>query len=55
VRQTETHTGGPWVSKPSAFEVDMGIERLKRYKSPGMNQTPVAVIQAWGKAVYSVI
>jgi len=43
------------VSKPSAFEVDMGIERLKRYKSAGMNQTPAALIQELGKAVYSVI
>jgi len=46
VRQTEIHTAGPRVSKPSVFEVDMGTERLKRYKSPGMNQTSPALIQA---------
>jgi hypothetical protein len=46
VRQSEIHTTRPQVSKPSAFEVGMGTERLKRYKSQGMNQTPEALIQA---------
>jgi len=54
VRQTEIHTAGPQVSKPSTFEVDIGTERLKRYKSAGMNQTPAALMQALGKGVHSV-
>ena len=32
VRQTETHTGGPLVPEPSAFEFEMAIEKSKRYK-----------------------
>jgi hypothetical protein len=30
VRQTEIHTTEPLVPKPSAFEVEMAIEKLKR-------------------------
>jgi hypothetical protein len=33
VRQTEIHTAEPLVPEPSAFEVQMAIEKLKRYKS----------------------
>ena len=29
VRQTETHTAEPLVPEPSAFEVDLSIEKLK--------------------------
>jgi hypothetical protein len=35
VRQTEMQTAEPLVPEPSAFEVKMGIEELKRHKSPG--------------------
>ena len=35
VRQTETHTTEPLVPEPSAFEVDLAIEKLKSHKSPG--------------------
>jgi len=40
VRQTEIHTAEPLVPEPSAFEVEMAIEKLKRYKSSGNNQIP---------------
>jgi hypothetical protein len=36
VGQTEIHTAEPLVSGPSAFELCMAIEKLKRYKSPGI-------------------
>jgi hypothetical protein len=36
VRQTEVHTAEPLVPEPSAFEVEMAIEKLKRHKSPGI-------------------
>jgi hypothetical protein len=36
VRQTAIHTAEPLVSEPSAFEVEVAIEKLKRHKSPGM-------------------
>ena len=34
VRQAELHTAEPLVSEPSAFEVEVAIEKLKRNKSP---------------------
>ena len=37
-RQTETHTVEPPVPEPSAFEVEMAVEKLKRHKSPGVDQ-----------------
>jgi hypothetical protein len=36
VRQTEIHTAERLVPEPSAFEVEMAIEKLKRHKSPGI-------------------
>ena len=38
VRQTETRTAEPLVPEPSAFEVDLAIEKLKSHKSPGTDQ-----------------
>ena len=34
VRQTEIHTVEPVVAEPSAFEVELAIEKLKSHKSP---------------------
>ena len=45
VRQKETHTAEPLVSEPSAFEVDLAIEKLKRHKSPGIDQIPAELIK----------
>jgi len=33
VRHTEIHTAEPLVPKPSVFEVEIAIEKLKRHKS----------------------
>ena len=40
VTQTEIHTAEPLVPEPSAFEVDLAIEKLKSHKSPGVDQIP---------------
>jgi len=40
VRQAEIHTAEPLVPKPSAFEVELAIEKLKSHKSPGIDQIP---------------
>jgi hypothetical protein len=48
VRQTEIHTAGPLGPEPSAFEVEMAIEKLKRYKSPGTDHIPAELIKAGG-------
>jgi hypothetical protein len=46
VRQTEIHTAEPLVPEPSAFQVEMAIEKLKRHKSPGVDQIPAELIKA---------
>jgi hypothetical protein len=51
VRQTETHIAEPLVPGPSFFEVEMAIEKLKRYKSPGIHQIPAELIKAGGSKI----
>jgi len=51
VRQTEIRTAVPLVPNPSAFEVEMAIEKLKRHKSPGTDQTPTKLIDAGGRKI----
>ena len=51
VRQTETHTAEPLVPEPSAFEVDLAIEKLKSHKSPGIDQIPAELIKKGGRTI----
>jgi len=37
------------VLQPSAFEVETAIEKLKRYKSPGIDEVLVELIKAVGE------
>jgi hypothetical protein len=46
VRQTEMHTTEPLVSGLSAFEIELAIEKLKSYKTPGVDQIPAELIKA---------
>jgi hypothetical protein len=46
VRQTEMQTAEPFVPEPSASEVEDAIGKLKKYKSPGVDQIPAELIQA---------
>jgi len=55
VRQTEIHTAEPLVSEPSAFEVELAIEKLKRHKSPGIVQITSELIKAGGRTICSEI
>jgi hypothetical protein len=55
VRLTEIHTAEPLVPKPSASEVEMGIEKLERHKSPGTDQIPAEVMKAGGTTICSEI
>jgi hypothetical protein len=48
VRQTEIHTA-------SFSEVEIAIEKLKRYKSPGIDEIPAELIQAGGNTLRSEI
>jgi len=38
VRQTEIHTAEPLEPEPSAFEIELAIEKLIGQKSPGIDQ-----------------
>ena len=51
VRQTEIHTAEPLVPEPSAFEVDLAIEKIKSHKSPGVDQIPAELIKAGGRTI----
>jgi hypothetical protein len=46
VRQTELHKAEPLVPEPSAFEVEMAIEKLQTHKSSGIEQIPIDLIKA---------
>jgi len=51
VRHTAILTAEPLVPEPSAFEVELAIEKLKSHKSPGIDQIPVELIKAAGKTI----
>jgi len=50
-RQAEIRTAEPLVPEPSAFEVELAIEKLKSHKSPGINQIPAELIKAGGSTM----
>jgi hypothetical protein len=39
------------VPVPSAFEVEMAIEKLKRHISPGIDQIPAELIKAGDRTI----
>jgi hypothetical protein len=51
VRQTEIHTAELLVPEPCSSEVEIVIENLKSYKSPGIDQIPAELIQAVGNTL----
>ena len=51
VEQTHTHTAEPLVAEPSVFEFEMAIEKLKRHKSPGVDQIPGELIKAEDRTI----
>jgi len=55
VRQTEIHTAEPLVPEPSVFEFEILIEKLKRHKSPGIDQIPKELIKDGGRTIRFVI
>jgi len=48
VRQREIHTTEPLVPESSVFEFELAIEKLKRHKSPGIDQILVELIKEGG-------
>jgi hypothetical protein len=55
VRQTEIHAAEPLVPEPSIFEFEMGVEKLKRHKSPCIDQIPAELIKAGDRTIRSEI
>jgi hypothetical protein len=49
------HTAKPFVPERSASEVEVATGKLKRYKSPGIDQIPAELIQAGGGTLRSEI
>jgi len=47
VRQTEIHTAEPIMSESSALEFEIAVYKLKRDKSPSIDQIPAEFIKAW--------
>jgi hypothetical protein len=45
VRQIEIHRAEPLVADPRAFEVEIAIAKLKKYKLPGSDEIPAELIQ----------
>jgi hypothetical protein len=41
----------PLVPQPSAFEVELVIEKIKSHGSPGIDQNPAEVIKAGGRII----
>ena len=41
--------------EPSAFKFEIAIEKVKRHKSPGIDQVPPELIKAGGRTVHSEI
>jgi hypothetical protein len=55
VRQTEIHTAEPLVTGTYLPEGEIAIAKLRKNKSPGINQIPGELIQAGGQTFVSVI
>jgi hypothetical protein len=49
------HTAEPIVCHPSPFEVEIGIVKSKKFKSPGSGQIPAELFQAEDEALLSEI
>ena len=47
----EIHTAESLVPEPSAFEVEVAIEKLKSHKSPGVDQISAELFEAGGLTI----
>ena len=51
VGQVEVPTADPLVPKPSDFEVELAIDKLKRHKSLYIDEIPAELIKAGGGTI----
>jgi hypothetical protein len=49
LRHTEVHAAEPLVAEPSAFKVEMAIEKVKGHISQGTDRIPAELIKAVGR------
>ena len=47
------HAAETLVPQLSACEVEMSIEKLKRHKTPGIDQIPAELIKGWHRTISS--
>jgi hypothetical protein len=52
VRQREIQTAEPPVPEPSDLEGELAIVKLKRHKSPGIDQVPAELNKAAGRTIH---
>ena len=50
-KHRDIHTAEPLVPEPSAFEVDLAIEKLKSHKSPNIDQNSAKLIKAGSRTI----
>jgi hypothetical protein len=55
VRQREIHAAKLLMLEPSAFDIEMAIEKLKRHKSPDIDEIPAEMIKAGCRTIISQI
>ena len=55
VKQKEIHAAEPLVPEPSVFDFRLVIEKLKRRKSPVIDQIPAELIKTGGRIIRSEI
>jgi len=51
VIHTQIYTAEPLVSEPSAFEIELAIEKLRSHKSTGTDQIPAELIKAGSRTI----
>jgi len=51
VRKMDIHTAEPLVPEPSAFEVELAIEKLRSHKSPGIDKIPAELTKEGGRTI----
>jgi len=51
IRQMDKHIAEPLVPEPSAFEIELAIEKPKSHKSPGIDQIPAELNKAGGRTI----
>jgi len=45
------YTAEPWIPEPSEIEVEMSVKKLKKFRSPEIDNIPAELIKAGGTAL----